>query len=165
MIYEELGQKYCHYVQGRYEEGTLVVFDGYDHPTTKNMTHHRRSAGKVGATVSFEDGMKVTMKRDSFLANTQNKKWFITLLWGYLEDSGCRTLQADGDADVLIVKTSISTAAESPTVLVGDDTDLLALLCFYTRQDGCGFFFSPRTQVHLNTNQSMEHARSPNRAG
>ena len=48
--------------------------------------------------------MKVTMKRDAFLANTQNKKRFITLLWGHLEDSGCRTLQADGDADVLIVR-------------------------------------------------------------
>ena len=59
--------------------------------------------------------MKVTMKRDAFLANTQNKKRFITLLRGHLEDSGCRTLQADEDADVLIVKTSISTAAESPT--------------------------------------------------
>ena len=105
-------------------EGTLVVFDGYDHPTTKNMTHQRRSAGKVGA-------------------NTQNKKQFITLLRGHLEDSGCRTLQADGDADVLIIKTSVSTAAESPTVLVGDDTDLLVLLCFYTRQDGCDLFFRP----------------------
>ena len=40
-------------------------------------------------------------------------------------------------------KTSISTAAESPTVLVGDDTDLLVLLCFYTRQDGCDPFFCP----------------------
>ena len=30
-------------------EGTLVVFDGYDHPTTKNMTQQRRSAGTVGA--------------------------------------------------------------------------------------------------------------------
>ena len=129
-------------MQQRYGEGTLVVFDGYNHPTTKNMTHQRRLAGKVGATVSFEDGMKVTTKRDAFLANTQNKL-FITLLRGHLEDSGCRTLQADGDADVLIIKTSISTAAESPTVLVGDDTDLLVLLCFYTRQDRCDLFSCP----------------------
>jgi hypothetical protein len=80
MTYEELCQKYCHYVHRKYGEGTVIVFDGYNHPTTKNMTHQRRSAGKVGATVSFEDGMKVTMKKDAFLANTQNKKRFITRL-------------------------------------------------------------------------------------
>lgn len=129
VTYEKLWQRYCHYVQRKYGEGTVVVFDGYDHPTTKNITHQRRSAGKVGATVSFDDGIKVTIRRDVFLANTQNRKRFVTLLRRYLEDSGCQTLQADGDADVLIVKTS--TAAERPTVLVGDDTDLLVLLCFY----------------------------------
>ena len=71
---------YCHYVQQRYGKGTADVFDGYDHLTTKNMTHQRRLTGKVGATVFFEDGMKVTMKSCFNLANTQNKKWFITLL-------------------------------------------------------------------------------------
>lgn len=79
------------------------------------MTQQIQVVGKVGTTVSYEDGMKVIIKR-CFLTNTQNKKWFITSLPHFLEDSGCHTLQANGEADVLIVKTSISIPDE------GDDT-------------------------------------------
>ena len=38
---------------------------------------------------------------------------------------------ASGDADLLIVKTAVEATRKSDTVLVGDDTDLLVLLCFY----------------------------------
>ena len=44
------------------------------------MTHQRRSAEKGSATVTFQDGMKVTAKKDTFLANTENKKRFIAML-------------------------------------------------------------------------------------
>lgn len=40
-----------------------------------------------------------------------------------------------GDADVLIVQTTIETALNSNTVLVGDDTDLLVLLCHHAPID------------------------------
>ncbi|KAJ7379097.1 carbohydrate binding [Desmophyllum pertusum] len=54
----------------------IVVFDGYDNSTvsTKQMTQQRRSSGKVGTTVMFEEDMKVTTKKDVFLANTKNKQ-------------------------------------------------------------------------------------------
>ena len=78
--FQEVCQKYCHYVKQKYGVDTVIVFDGYDCPTTKNMTQQRRSSGKVGATVSFEVNMKITMKRDVFLANSQNKKRLITIL-------------------------------------------------------------------------------------
>ena len=35
---------------------------------------------KGSATVTFQDGMKVTAKKDTFLANTENKKRFIAML-------------------------------------------------------------------------------------
>ena len=52
----------------RYGEQTIVVFDGYNSLTIKNMTHQRRSrsAGKVGVTVIFVESMKATMKRKLF---------------------------------------------------------------------------------------------------
>ena len=58
-----------------------MVFDGYgSEPSTNSMTHQRRSAEKGSATVTFQDGMKVTAKKDTFLANTENKKRFIAML-------------------------------------------------------------------------------------
>ena len=44
-------------------------------------------------------------------------------------------MQAEGDADVFIVKTAVDSAMTHPTVRVGDDTDLLVLLCYHTKAD------------------------------
>lgn len=64
------------------------MFDGYgSEPSTKSMTHQRHSAGKGSATVTFQDGMKVTAKKDAFLANTEKKKLFIAMLQGHLSES------------------------------------------------------------------------------
>ena len=131
------------------EQTATVVFDGYgSEPSTKSMTHQRRSAGKGSATVTLQDGMKVTAKRDAFLANTEKKKRFIAMLQRYLSESGCRTLQAEGDADVLIVKTAVDSAVTHPTVLVGDDTDLLVLLCYHTKADGNDLYFRPEPKAN-----------------
>ena len=130
------------------------MFDGYgSEPSTKSMTHQRRSAGKGSATVTLQDGMKVTAKRDAFLANTEKKKRFIAMLQRYLSESGCRTLQAEGDADVLIVKTAVDSAVTHPTVLVGDDTDLLVLLCYHTKADGNDLYFRPEPKANSSSRE------------
>ena len=49
--------------------------------------------------------------------------------------SYCQTKHARVDADVLIVKTAIASASTANTVLVGDDTDLLILLCYHAPLD------------------------------
>ena len=75
--------------------------------------------------------MLFTGKKEDFLTNRENKQMFIGLLRKHLESEGCQTRQAQADADLLIVQTAIS-AAERTTetaFLVGDDTDLLVLLC------------------------------------
>lgn len=111
----------------------IAVFDDYDDMSTQNMTNQRRAAGKAGATVTFTENMKVTLKKDNFLANPNNKKRFINMLSRFLQEDNCATYHAEGNADVLIVKTAVESARERNTVFVGNDTDLLALLCFYTR--------------------------------
>ena len=121
----------------------IVVFDGYDDMSTKNMAHQRRAAGKAGATVTFTENMKVTLKKDNFLTNPKNKQLFINMLSRFLQEDNCPTCHAEGDADVLIVKTAAESARERNTVLVGDNTDLLVLLCFYTRSDSFGLYFKP----------------------
>ena len=58
-------------------------------------------------------------------------------------------LQAEGDADVLIVKTAIDSAVTHPTVLVGDDTDPLVLLCYHTKAEGKDLYFRPEARAKL----------------
>jgi len=65
----------------------------------------------------------------------------------FLQDN-CLTYHAKGDADVLIVKTAVESARERNTVLVGGDTDLLVLLCFYTRSDGFDLYFKPEPKAN-----------------
>ena len=47
------------------------------------------------------------------------------LLGQALQNEGCVTYHANGDAELLIVETAIESAQTKTTVLVGDDTDLL----------------------------------------
>ena len=48
-----------------------------------------------------------------------------------LEHVGCKTRHAKGDANVLIVETTVQSAMYWEPTLVGDDTDLLVLMCFH----------------------------------
>ena len=64
------------------------------------------------------------------------------MLSRFLQEDNCPTYYAEGDADLLIIKTAVESARERNTVLVGDDTDLLVLLCFYTRSDSFDLYFT-----------------------
>ena len=57
-------------------------------------------------------------------------------------------MQAEGDADVLIVKTAVDSTVTHPTVLVGDDTDLLVLFCYHTKADGNDLYFRPEPKAN-----------------
>ena len=67
-----------------------------------------------------------------------------------MQEVGCNTIKAEGDADVLIMKTAIKSAAERPTVLVGDN--LIVLLCYFTQPDGYDLCF--RLESKGNSRQS-----------
>ena len=51
-----------------------------------------------------------------------------------------QAIQSSGDADVLIVQTAIRSAVTRPTVVIGEDTDLLILLLHHVNQ-GCHRIF------------------------
>ena len=70
------------------------------------------------------------------------------MLQRHLSESSCRTLQVEGDADVLIVKTAVDSAMTHPTVLVGSDTYLLVLLCCLTKADGDDLYFRPEPEAN-----------------
>ena len=81
--YREVCPSYCSYETSMYGQ-PYVVFVGYGEPSTKYMTHQRRTGGKMGAEVSFTEEMKMAQKKNEFLSNVSNKQKFINLLAEYL---------------------------------------------------------------------------------
>ena len=93
--------------------------------------------------------MSVTMRKDDFLSNPKNKQRFLVILSEALQNVGCVTHHANGDADLLIVKTAVASARTNNTVLVGDDTDLLVLLCYHASKDGFDLYFRPEPKANV----------------
>ena len=154
--YGDICHQYTEYVARKYMDA-IVVFDGYENINTKHMTHQRRSKGKAGATVTVAANMTTTMKKDQFLANQKNKQQFIFLLSAELEKNNCKTYHAPGDADLLIVQKAVQSATTSNTVLVGEDTDLIVLLCYHARLDSHDLFFRPEPKKKHKKASCLEY--------
>ena len=73
----------------------------------KYCTHERRTGGRAGPTVDFIRDMVMKSKKEDLLSNKDNKQRFIRMLGQSLEHVGCETRHAKGDADVLIVETTV----------------------------------------------------------
>ena len=58
-----------------------------------------------------------------------------------LEEYNCKTYHTPGDADLLIVQKAIQSATTSNIVLVGEDSDLIVLLCYHASLDSHNLFF------------------------
>ena len=95
-------------------------------PSTKDITHIRRSKRKVGRAVHFQEQSILNMTKDEFLVNLDNRQRFLEVLTSKVNSSNA--IQSSRDADALIVKSSIEAAKLKSTVFVGKDTDLLILL-------------------------------------
>ena len=144
--YGDICHQYTEYVARKYIDA-IAVFCGYENMNTKDMIHQRRSKGKDGATVMVAANMTTTVKKDQFLANRKNKQQFIFMLNTELEKSNCKTYHALGDTDLLIVQKAVQPATTSKTVLVGEDTDLIVLLCYHSSLDSHDLFFHPEPKT------------------
>ena len=58
-----------------------------------------------------------------------------------LRQKGCHVIQAEGDADVDIVKAAVTMCISCSTTLVGEDTDLLILLLYYYNVNNRDLYF------------------------
>ena len=93
--------------------------------------------------MTFTEKMHLTMTKSEFLMNKINKQRFVNMLGETLEKNNCKSYYASDDADLLIVKKAVESATTMKTVLVGDDTDLLVLLCYHASLDTCSLLFKP----------------------
>lgn len=139
-------QLYVTYVVKRYPNVT-VVFDGYsDKPSTKDPAHQRRNKGVTGTKVFFGDETPFRTKKGHFLGNAENKNNFIKLLSNHLLNEGVNIIQSDEDADLLIVKTAVDMAESKDTIVIGEDTDLLVLLCYHANLNSHKILFRTETK-------------------
>ena len=67
-----------------------------------------------------------------------------------------------GEADLLIVKTTVESTQTNTTVLVGDDTDLLVLLCYHASKDVCDLHFTPQQRQTQEVHPSATWTMSKN---
>jgi len=113
----------------------VVVFDGYKSgPTTKDMTQNRRSKRVIGQKVMFTPTMPLLSKKENNLSNSDNKQNFIDLLCETFKTNRIDCVNAPADADVMVAKKGIEHARETVTYVIGEDTDLLVLLCHYAER-------------------------------
>ena len=124
---------YVNFVTRKYSDAS-VVFDGYDTGGTKDMTHVRRTKGVVGRSVSFYHDMTLFDKKGVFLSKSQNKQKFVNLLCSELQEKGIKSFQVVEDADCLIIKEALEKAESFPTIVIGEDTDLLFLLLYHLEE-------------------------------
>ncbi|KAJ8043143.1 hypothetical protein HOLleu_10106 [Holothuria leucospilota] len=132
---------YLEYVSKRYCNA-VIVFDGYSKgSSTKDTAHIKRSKGVVGSTVIFSADMPCRSRKDVFLANKDNKQRFINMIGQKMEERGFDVTHADDDADLMIVKRAVECANDGSTVVVGEDTDLLVLLCYHASATSHDIYF------------------------
>ena len=65
--------------------------------------------------------------------NKTNKQAVIDIIAEDMSDAGISVVKAKADADYLIVKTAVDCAEHHDTIVVGQDTDLLVLLCYHAQ--------------------------------
>ncbi|KAE8747077.1 hypothetical protein FOCC_FOCC006215, partial [Frankliniella occidentalis] len=125
----EICETYRAYVVRRYGPNSTIVFDGYgDHLSTKAAEQLHRCSGKTSPNLTIRADTMVTTAQANFLGNGANKTSLICLLKPVLESAGLSVVQAQSDADTLIVEKALERASSHPVAVAANDTDILALL-------------------------------------
>lgn len=147
--YKSIADAYASFTVERYGKAT-VVFDGYCRPSTKDNTHERRKTSAVKRIVNITEATKFVGKKEDFLSNEINKKSMIDMITTCLRQQECHVIQAEGDADVDIVKAAVTMSSMKSTTLIGEDTDLLVLLLYHGKVDSRELYFrSDKEKPHV----------------
>ena len=146
---------YINCVTKKYGYGAVVVFDGYPEvPTTKDRTHMRRKAKKFGRSVNISPHLKLNMTKSSFLAAFKNKQLFIEMLAKFMNDEGSETaLQAESDADLMVVRTAVKLLLQQNIIVIREDTDLLVLLIYHAEPE--------RYSIYLKSERKRTDKKAP----
>ena len=70
-----------------------------------------------------------------FLSNTQNKYVKYITLSEILEKEGFKIIHAPNDVDILLALTALAYSKQKEVQVIGEETDILALLWHYINKD------------------------------
>ena len=108
---------------------TVVVFDGYICPSTKDHEHQRRSKGKKTCNnIEVNSSKQLLVLKERFLSNNLNKNSFVNLLADTLVVAGICVIHTVEDADILVVKAALDCATSGTVNVYADDTDIFIVL-------------------------------------
>ena len=111
------------------------MFDGYQEElSTKDGAHERRTGGRADPTVDFTRDVVMKSKKEDLLSNKDNKQRLIRMLVQSLEHVGCETRHVKGDADVLIVDTTVHSAMSCETTWLAMTWICLCFCVFMSRK-------------------------------
>ena len=80
--------------------------------------------------------------QEGYISYQQSQQRFITMLSDRLKECEISSIVCEGYADVTIALTAVAYAENHPTTVIGEDTDLLVLLCYHASQASNRIIFS-----------------------
>jgi hypothetical protein len=104
--------------------------------------------------------MALRVKKETFLVNKGNKQRFVTLLKDTYNANGIAAIQAEDDADLLIVQTAVAKSDNKEVVVFGEDTDLLVLLCHHAKQNKKAIYFTSDKHVTTKTHKIWDISKT-----
>ena len=128
----------------KYQSAT-IVFDGYDdRADIKDIAQSKRSR-IIGREIFFTVDMQLKVKKDGVLVlqKKKNKARLICTFAVYLQSKGFVVGQAPGDKNVPIAEAAADSSRYYDTVVIGDNTDCLVLLCYLGDLSSIKLFFAP----------------------
>lgn len=133
LTYREVIDLYVNYVVRHYKEQIIVVFNGYESvQTTKSLEQRRRALLKSSANITLILDASTTTNQSEFLHNCHNKASLIKELTSAFASQNIQVVQALGDADFDIVKSTMvaanGTRDDIEVLVVSRDTDILVML-------------------------------------
>ena len=139
--YGEIAESCAKFVCARYGK-IIVVFDGYDgKPSTEDMVHLRHAEKHSPREASSTDDTISSLSKEDSLCQSVNKSNFVSLVGMKLEEIGCQVKYATGDADRDIAVTAVNESLHQHVTVIGEDTDLLVLMLFYTTKPSSGLIY------------------------
>ena len=66
-------------------------------------------------------------------------------------ENKCSTIHDKGDADVLIVQTAVKCAENREVALIGEDTELLVLLCYHANFENDSIVFKSDSKQRVSS--------------
>lgn len=126
--------------------------------TTVHKGHCASETDKrlLSRTVEFTGSIRLTIKKDEFLRNVDNKNRIIHAIGNKLTMFGCTVSYALNDADVLIATSAVTSANSYPTCVIRNDTNLLILLIYqqtkyHADQTSLIYILKPKHKISIST--------------